>query len=769
MSQTSEAYDSDSDNPPTPPPPEYDASSLTSPSFNLSVTRNVMENHAFSKPNNDATWAPPPMISSSPEAHNGPENLPDDIPTQPSKFADKLHTNYLPSTTEITEIKEYVSSVNDKVSAYDARIAELEAALQEMTKKRTRLQEVARAHEGLVSPLRRLPPEILQDIFVWCLPQNRNAVMHASEAPVLLGRVCSEWRRISIGTPEVWSSLHIVPPNVNFSNPTSSTARFQRKRDLIEMWLGRSGACPLSVSLVWFAGDSEEEIKLCGTLLEVLVPLCGRWKVLDFQVPLKMFKPFIGLTVKDVPLLEGMSLMDNRTPLDADAVDRWPESLKFAESATKLRNFTLTFFSGGIRLPTIPWAQLTDLYLESNIAFFFRDSREMLSTLAECASLQSCTLKFPLSHTASLPAYDKLDMPIVLPQLQVLCVDGDQHLHNTFHMSNTLMNLCAPKLRKLEILGRSGRPEGSMAPEPLGAIRTLLQRSKCPLEKLNIESMTMLPEEFIVCLRLIPSLVDLVVHNWSVRVLMGPPVTGEEEAALDSNEVAENQILKALTLSRRKETLTSEIPGESSVAVATPVAVADTGVGELTTKPPIPIEPHTSSLKDDTALTLSWIQKTDGLKETVVDEIPREYAVAAAVIADVGEGEIAMTTISEMAKPREPSSSSSSPSSSSSSSSPPPPDDDTPLCPNLQRFDFTLCDASQNLLCDFVSSRWTDLPEGVAQIKTVKCNFTAFEDEKVKECMQRFRTEGLDAFITYQVPINDDMNPSPWTGLEGPP
>jgi len=593
---------------------------------------------------------------------------------------------------------------------YDARIAELEATLREVTKKRTELHNMGSAHEALVSPLRRVPPEILQLIFVWCLPQNHNSVMHASEAPVLLGRVCSEWRRISLATPEVWASLHIVPPNVNFSNPGSSAARFERKRELVKMWLERSGACPLSISLVWFAGDSEEEVKLCASLLEVLVPMCGRWRMLDFQVPLKMFTPFIGLTVEDVPLLEGMSLMDNRTPLDTVAVDRWPESLTFAESATKLRNFTLTFFSGGIRLPSIPWPQLTTLYLESNIAFFFTDSREMLNTLSGCANLQSCTLKFPLSHTALLPAYKKLDSPIVLPQLQILCVDGDQHLHNTFHMSNTLTNLCAPKLRKLEILGRSGRPEGSIAPEPLGSVRTLLQRSKCPLERLNVESMTMLPDEFVACLRLIPSLVELVVHNWSVRVITGTPE--EDAAAVDTRDVAENLILKALTVGLKE----AEIVKENDVTLR----------GKEN-------DPKSQPQVEPIAIT---------------DAQPDSSTITSEVTAKVA--------------------SSSTPPAEASTSTRPPTTTE-PLCPNLQRFDFTLCDASQHLFCDFVSSRWENLPSGVSRIKSVKCNFAAFEDDAVKARMQKFRAEGLDAFVTYQVPMNDDINPSPWTGLEGPP
>lgn len=163
-------------------------------------------------------------------------------------------------------------------------------------------------------------------------------------------------------------------------------------------------------------------------------------------------------------------LMDNRTPLGIDVVDKWPESLIFAESATNLRNFTLTFFSGGLRLPSIPWHQLT------------RPSSKLY-------------LKFPLSHTAFIPAFEKLNLPMTLPQLEVLCLDGDQHLQTTFHMSNTLINLCAPKLRKLEIFGRSGRPEENITPEPLVAIRMLLERSKCPLEKLTVESMSLRPHQ----------------------------------------------------------------------------------------------------------------------------------------------------------------------------------------------------------------------------------------------------------------------------------
>jgi F-box-like len=642
----------------------------------------------------------------------------------PSKFFDKVNTNYIPSMAERQEIAEYVTTVNEELSELNTKITEMRTALMQVTRTRDRLQTAVNQHQALISPLRRLPPELLQVIFVWCLPSHRNAVMHASEAPVLLGRVCSEWRQISLSTPEVWSSLHIVPPNINFSNLTFSKARFKRKRELIEMWLGRSGACPLNISFVWFASDSEDAIKLCASLLEALIPMCGKWQMLDFQVPLKMLKPFTGLTVKDVPLLEGLSLMDNRTPLGIDVVDKWPESLMFAESAVNLKSFTLTFFSGGLRLPSIPWHQLTTLYLESNISFFFQDSREMLSTFAQCAHLQNCTLKFPLSHTASVPAFETLNLPITLPRLQVLCLDGDQHLQNTFHMSNTLINLCAPKLRKLEIFGRSGRPEGNVAPEPLVAIRMLLERSKCPLEILTVEAMSLLPEEFISCLKLVPTLVELVVHNWAVRVYDGP----QHENA-DYDHLAENRILRALT-----------------IAASCPQRVPGSIVPALERRKLGRVEEEEEEEEEEEKVLEEESENKSGTKtwKDLSDNFSWDETLSSLTIPE---------TLVSMPPPL--------PSSSSEFSDPA-----LSVCPNLQCFDLSLCDASQAVLCDFVESRWVSPPPGVAHIKSIKCSFTAFEDEMVKMRLADFKAEGLDVLVTYQIPINDDSIPSPWTGLD---
>ncbi|KAK7031825.1 hypothetical protein R3P38DRAFT_2925792 [Favolaschia claudopus] len=65
----------------------------------------------------------------------------------------------------------------------------------------------------LLSPLRRLPPEILAEIFTWTMPSARTSSLRrgfsARESPWLLTHVSSHWRAVAISTPILWSLITI--------------------------------------------------------------------------------------------------------------------------------------------------------------------------------------------------------------------------------------------------------------------------------------------------------------------------------------------------------------------------------------------------------------------------------------------------------------------------------------------------------------------------------------------------------------------------------
>ncbi|KAJ7154880.1 hypothetical protein C8R43DRAFT_857362, partial [Mycena crocata] len=64
--------------------------------------------------------------------------------------------------------------------------------------------EYISAYKALVSPVRRRPPDIVQEIFLACLPTRHNAVMSTRDAPLLLAHICSAWRVLALATPALW-------------------------------------------------------------------------------------------------------------------------------------------------------------------------------------------------------------------------------------------------------------------------------------------------------------------------------------------------------------------------------------------------------------------------------------------------------------------------------------------------------------------------------------------------------------------------------------
>ncbi|KAF7355551.1 hypothetical protein MSAN_01472200 [Mycena sanguinolenta] len=91
-------------------------------------------------------------------------------------FANQLNTDYVPSDSEILEIRALLVGPADELAGMDARIKELEIALNQLREQRASLNGPIDAHRALISPIRRIPQDILLAIFFACLPSEHNAV-----------------------------------------------------------------------------------------------------------------------------------------------------------------------------------------------------------------------------------------------------------------------------------------------------------------------------------------------------------------------------------------------------------------------------------------------------------------------------------------------------------------------------------------------------------------------------------------------------------------
>ncbi|KAG1831934.1 hypothetical protein DFJ58DRAFT_918219 [Suillus subalutaceus] len=65
------------------------------------------------------------------------------------------------------------------------------------------------------SPICRLPTEILSEIFLYCLPEDEHWMYASRLAPLLLTRICRQWREVAVGLPGYgagcsWNSVPIL-------------------------------------------------------------------------------------------------------------------------------------------------------------------------------------------------------------------------------------------------------------------------------------------------------------------------------------------------------------------------------------------------------------------------------------------------------------------------------------------------------------------------------------------------------------------------------
>jgi hypothetical protein len=388
-------------------------------------------------------------------------------------------------------------------------IVDLQKTIDKLVEERDGLGIYVDAHKALISPARRLPLDIVQEIFVACLPTHRNCVMSASEAPVLLGRICSSWRALSLTTPRLWANLHIVePPRGRYgSSDTLVDEKVMQRLDTMKMWLGRSGQCPLSISLQ--SGPDYESPPATpttshsksGELLQELIPFVGRWQHILIRTPSFILDEMAHLTPADVPMLESVAFYPQQNQFPLRSLD-W-ENFGML-SGPRLTSFSTRGNSFTPQILPLRWQQLTALAIEGPAWETAMTSEATLQTLARCSQLRTCRwtvnelgipvvavglgllhppVELPFLHTLELDlgtVPSSLSSRLLLPQLRELTLHGRTDAHhiapffnastrletlnidsNSFTKTSLLESLCAlpPTMRHLTIYDiSSGSP-----------------------------------------------------------------------------------------------------------------------------------------------------------------------------------------------------------------------------------------------------------------------------------------------------------------------
>ncbi|KAJ7019213.1 hypothetical protein C8F04DRAFT_351278 [Mycena alexandri] len=310
--------------------------------------------------------------------------------TTDSPFSAHLGTNYCPKDEEVLEIKSLLVEPTLRLKSLDNEIADLQKAIDKLKEEHDSVGSFVEAHKALISLARRLPLDIIQEIFVACLPNDRNCAMSASEAPVLLGRICSSWRAISMSTPRIWAKLHIVDPPPFPDAPTLVAETVALRLATAKIWLRRSGQCPLSISLKcgfeYYPGPSSITRT---SVLQLLIQFAPRWQHIHFTIPPAALQEILDLTETDVPLLETVALKMT----DPHGVFTWG-SFGILRAA-RLSSFSMPWNAFHLlELLPLRWHQLTTLSIDGLGWGVWSGlmTEASLRAISSCPELRCCKL-----------------------------------------------------------------------------------------------------------------------------------------------------------------------------------------------------------------------------------------------------------------------------------------------------------------------------------------------------------------------------------------
>ncbi|KAJ7292952.1 hypothetical protein C8J57DRAFT_1042103, partial [Mycena rebaudengoi] len=129
-------------------------------------------------------------------------------PLHPSVLSNLIDTNLPPSTAQLQIARAILSQNERQIEKLDGEIAQFRERADRLTQEQQAVADSSRKMRSIVSPWRRLPPELLSHIFMLCAEDDPNYLPRVDRVPLLPLQVCHAWRSLALATPALWARLN---------------------------------------------------------------------------------------------------------------------------------------------------------------------------------------------------------------------------------------------------------------------------------------------------------------------------------------------------------------------------------------------------------------------------------------------------------------------------------------------------------------------------------------------------------------------------------
>ncbi|KAF7346651.1 F-box domain-containing protein [Mycena sanguinolenta] len=375
-----------------------------------------------------------------------------------------LSTNDVPQDAHIPVIQQIISGAEERLRALDAYILPLQAALAQLVQQRADIAEHLREHRAILSPVRRVPPELVCEIFDLSTAQSRDRI-----PPWQLGCISRTWRHYAVEYPPLWSYLTVPHFDLDENEITACLPA-------LESQLCRSGTALLDIA--WPIDNRSPDSRI----LDLLLPHSNSWRTVAFwpeydDAVLDWLEP-VRSKLDSLQKLQ-VSPRACRQPV--------PDVFTTAPNLHQVRLPSIRLSGGDSPLLyrtfiPVPWKQITHYRGDCQFA-------QHVEILRSAPNLANCAL-YGIEYTGSIAARET---PLVLPQLRRLCLDWDGFLLPI--VASNLEELCCPYSNWI-----------------IPRILPFVWRASCTLQRLILWECP-LSAELTITLRDLPSLTYLLLVN----------------------------------------------------------------------------------------------------------------------------------------------------------------------------------------------------------------------------------------------------------------
>ncbi|KAJ6453101.1 hypothetical protein C8R45DRAFT_1193145 [Mycena sanguinolenta] len=192
-------------------------------------------------------------------------------------------------------------------------------------------------------PHKKLPPELLAQIFLFCSRPTEVVLPPKSNHPLLtLTRICRAWRELALHIPELWASI-----SVTFTEEQSDVERII---DLSSQWLSRAGnEYPLSITAECtekYAATACENPGFLAPFVSMAISHAYHLQYLHLAFPMAALFPLFELPHGAFPYLETIWLQPLLRLEELAATEpawwHWPTTPTAFSSAPLVREISYT-------------------------------------------------------------------------------------------------------------------------------------------------------------------------------------------------------------------------------------------------------------------------------------------------------------------------------------------------------------------------------------------------------------------------------------------